>query len=52
MIGEQPWADRAQPDLRHGKGQRQRVDQGNVKHVEEEGHTSEKGNSAGETGLA
>src|ERR1700730_9337230 len=46
MVGEQPRTDESQPYLRNQ--QCERVDQGNVKHVEEERHTSENSNSAGD----
>src|ERR1035438_6349991 len=41
MVREEPRADEPEPDLRHHEGKR--VDHGDVKHVEEERHTSEKG---------
>ena len=46
MIGEEPGAYVAQTDL--GDDQGQRVDQGNVEDVEEEGDASEHGDAAGE----
>ncbi len=47
MIGEEPWADEPKPDLRDHE--RKCVDQGDVKHVKEERHASEKDDSASES---
>jgi len=47
MIGEEPRADEPKPDLRDHE--RECMDQGDVKHVKEERHASEKGDSASES---
>src|ERR1700694_2519441 len=49
MVGEQPCANDPQPDLRHHESER--VDQGNVEHVEEERDTAEDRDSAGEAAV-
>ena len=46
MVGEEPGADVPEANFRDDKGER--MDQGDVKHVIEEGHASEKSDSAGD----